>query len=82
QDLDRQLFPFATPDEIEVLVKPAICDGGKEGMFLYPTATPITSISDRYRDNAIRYIEAGLRYGSTGSRAGQNEPLRNSVRHE
>jgi len=54
---------FAEPDEIEEMVQHAILDGGKEHCMLYPSARAISSISDRYRDNAIRYIEAGLRYG-------------------
>jgi hypothetical protein len=62
-NIEFRHLEFATPDEIERLVADAICRGGKEGMFLYPSATGIARISDRYRDNAIRYIEAGLRYG-------------------
>ena len=55
---------FAEPDEIEQKAKSAIEDGGKEHTILYPSATAIARISDRQRDNAIRYIEAGLKYGS------------------
>jgi len=55
---------FAEPDEIERQVQHAICDGGKKYMMLYPSATGITDLTERYRDNAIRYIEAGLKYGT------------------
>ena len=55
---------FAQPDAIERNVKHAILDGGREHTILYCSATPISTVSDRYRDNAIRYIEAGVRYGS------------------
>jgi len=54
---------FCTPDEIERKVKAALLGGGLSHTILYCTATPIMSVTGRYRDNAIRYIEAGLRYG-------------------
>jgi len=54
---------FATPDEIEEKVKHAVLDGGKAHTILYPSATGHETVSERYRDNAIRYIEAGLKYG-------------------
>jgi len=54
---------YATPDEIEQKVKHAIEDGGKEHTILYPSATGHETIRDQYRDNAIRYIEAGVKYG-------------------
>jgi hypothetical protein len=41
----------------------AICDGGKEGVMLYPSACPLTWMSDRCRENCIQYIESGLKYG-------------------
>jgi len=55
---------FAAPDEIEEKVKHAILDGGKEHTILYPSATGHEAVSERYRDNAIRYIEAGLKHGA------------------
>jgi uroporphyrinogen-III decarboxylase len=57
---------FATPDEIEEKVRRAIEDGGKKHTILYPSARGITEVSEQYRDNAIRYIEAGLKYGKMG----------------
>jgi hypothetical protein len=62
RSLSRHL-EFASPAEIDEQVHEAIERGGKEGMILGLSATAITSISDRYRDNAIQYIESGLRYG-------------------
>ena len=59
-------IPFPTeaePDEIEDKVRRAIEDGGKAHTYLYPSATAITTMTARQRDNCIRYIEAGLRYG-------------------
>ena len=52
-----------TSDEIEELVRHAIEDGGKEHTFLCPSAGPHERLSDRFTDNAVRYIEAGLKYG-------------------
>ena len=53
-----------TPDEIEEKVRAAIEDGGRERTVLYPSATPHEQHSERFTANAIRYIEAGLRYGA------------------
>ena len=53
----------AEPDEIEEKVRRAVCDGGKAHTILYPSAVGISMVGERYRDNAIRYIEAGLKYG-------------------
>ena len=54
---------FATPDRIDARVKEAICSVRKDHTFLYPSATAISRVSDRYRDNAIQYIRSGLEYG-------------------
>ena len=62
-NLEFRHLEFATPQEIEEMVRRAICEGPPEGLILGCSATPITTVTDRYRDNAIRYIEAGLEYG-------------------
>ena len=62
-NIEFHKLEFGTPEEIDRLVYEAIVPGGKEHTMLYPTATAITSISDRHRDNAIQYIESGLKYG-------------------
>ncbi|MEA3403843.1 MAG: uroporphyrinogen decarboxylase family protein [Armatimonadota bacterium] len=49
--------------EIDELVRRAICEGGKSGVMLYPSATPITWMSDQLRDNCLQYIQSGLKYG-------------------
>ena len=51
------------PDEIEELVRRAIEDGGKQHTVLYPSAGPHERLTDRFTENAVRYIEAGLKYG-------------------
>jgi hypothetical protein len=53
----------ATPDAIEAKVRQAIEEGGKERTFLYPSAGPHQQHTARFTANAIRYIEAGLKYG-------------------
>jgi len=62
-DMERR-----APDEIEEIVRRTIEEGGKQGMVLYPSSTPHTQHSERLLANAVRYIEAGLKYGalSTG----------------
>ena len=54
----------ATPDEIEELVRHAIEDGGKQHTVLRPSAGPHERLNDRFVANAIRYFEAGLKYGA------------------
>ena len=63
-NIEFRKLEFAEPDEIEELVRRAIVEGGREHCMLYPSATAIAPLSARHRDNAIRYIEAGLRYGA------------------
>ena len=51
------------PDEVDAAVRQALEQGGKEHMVLFPSATPHQRHTSRFTANAIRYIEAGLRYG-------------------
>jgi len=53
-----------TPDVVEGKVRQAIEEGGKERTVLYPSATPHQQHTERFTANAIRYIEAGLKYGA------------------
>jgi hypothetical protein len=53
------------PDEIEELVRRAIEDGGKKNVMLMPSSRPHARPSDLFLANAERYIEAGIRYGTT-----------------
>ncbi len=55
---------LAEPDEIEEAVRRAIEDGGKQHMFLYPSAPPHQQHTPRFTGNAIRYIETALKYGA------------------
>jgi len=52
-----------TPDQIEDKVRHALEDGGKQHTILFPSATPHERHSGRFTANAVRYIEAGLKYG-------------------
>jgi len=55
---------LAEPDYIEEAVRRAIEDGGKQHMVLLPSAAPHERHTPRFTANAIRYIEAGLKYGA------------------
>jgi len=52
-----------TPEEIDEKVREAICSGGKEKFILATTEGPLSAVSDRMRENYIRFIEAGIKYG-------------------
>lgn len=52
-----------TPDDIEELVRRVIEDGGKRNIALMTTAGPHERLTDVFAANAVRYIEAGLKYG-------------------
>ena len=62
-NIEFRALEFATTREIDEMVRSAICDGGKEGMMLYPSARPLTWMSDQCRDNCIQYIQSALKYG-------------------
>jgi uroporphyrinogen-III decarboxylase len=53
----------AQPDDVEELVRQAIEDGGKQSTILYTSAGPHQRPSDQMLANAVRYVEAGLKYG-------------------
>lgn len=61
---------FDTPEQIDRKVRAAIVPGGKQHMLLYPSATPIAALTERYRDNAIQFIESGLKYGRMDAQDG------------
>jgi len=52
------------PDEIEQKVRSAIDRAGTERTFLCPSSAPHEAHTERFTANAIRYIEAGLKYGT------------------
>lgn len=54
---------YSTRSEIDELVRQTICKGGKEGMMLYPTARPLTWMSDNLTENCLQYMESALEYG-------------------
>ncbi|MBL7223008.1 MAG: hypothetical protein ISS72_04070 [Candidatus Brocadiae bacterium] len=54
----------STPDVIEGKVRRVIEDGGKERTVLYPSSAPHQQHTERFTANAVRYIEAGRRYGA------------------
>jgi hypothetical protein len=52
-----------TPEEIDSLVRRAIDEGGTERTVLTPSATPHERLSHAFVANAMRYLEAGMKYG-------------------
>jgi uroporphyrinogen-III decarboxylase len=52
-----------TADQVEAKVRHAIEDGGKAHTVLDPSAGPHERPTDRFIQNAVRYIEAGVKYG-------------------
>ncbi len=52
-----------TPEQINEMVKKAIYSGGKEKFILAITEGPLSSVSDRMKENYIQFIEAGIEYG-------------------
>lgn len=56
-----------TPDEMEALVRHAMEDGGRRNVILWPSAGPHERPTDLFTANAIRYLEAGVKYGSGGT---------------
>ncbi len=52
-----------TPEAIDAKVKEAIRSGGKEKFILGTTEGPLSSVSDRMKENYIRFVEAGIKYG-------------------
>ena len=59
-------FARLPPEAMEDLVKRQISDAGQQGsMILAPTAGPYAAIlSHRQQENILKFIEAGLRWGS------------------
>lgn len=53
-----------TPDEIEIKVKQAICEGGRNHFMLGNSDVLISEVTDHLRDNLIRWLETALKYGT------------------
>jgi methionine synthase II (cobalamin-independent) len=62
--LEYRDFEMCTPDEIEAKTKEAIEQGGRTHYVVGPSAVAMTYISGHFRDNVIRFIETGLKYGT------------------
>jgi len=63
-NIDYTRLVLGTPDEVEQLVRQAIEQGGPDHFILYPTAQACEGMTQRHSGNCVRYIEAGLRYGT------------------
>ncbi len=62
-NIELRHLEYCTRSEVDELVRSAICDSGKQGMMLYPTARPLTWMSDNVSDNCLQYMESALKYG-------------------
>jgi hypothetical protein len=65
-NVEISVLQDGTPDQIETLVKQAICDGGPSHMILGASDKAISAVNDQLRDNIVRFIEAGHKYGQIG----------------
>ncbi|MCK5570075.1 MAG: hypothetical protein KAJ15_10175, partial [Spirochaetes bacterium] len=54
---------FAEEEQINILVKNAVCDGGKDRFILTATEWPLTYLSGRLKKNYIQFIKSGIEYG-------------------
>jgi hypothetical protein len=54
---------WCSADEIESRIRRVIEDGGKKHMVLMPSTRPVQLHTKKFSENAIKYIEAGLKYG-------------------
>jgi uroporphyrinogen-III decarboxylase len=51
-------------DQIESKVREAICQGGRKHFILGPSDVACSAVEDHLRDNIIRFVEAGVKYGT------------------
>ncbi len=62
-NIELRHLEYCTSSEIDEMVRRAIVEGGREGMMLYPSAVPLTWMSDNVSDNCLQYMESALKYG-------------------
>lgn len=63
-NIEMSLLETASPDEVEAAVEKAIGEGGKKHFILGTSDYAIAAVEDHLRDNIVRYIEAGVKYGA------------------
>jgi len=71
-NIEQSDFRQRSPAEIETLVKYAICEGGRQHFMLGHSDVVISAVDDLTRDNLIRYVKAGVKYGTFNG--GDNPP--------
>lgn len=62
-NIELRHLEYCTRGEVDEMVRRAICEGGKSGMMLYPSAVPLTWMSDRVSENCLQYMKSALKYG-------------------
>jgi uroporphyrinogen-III decarboxylase len=61
--LEYRDFEMDSPDEIEAKTRDAMEQGGRHRFVVGASAVAMASLSDRFRDNVVRFIETALRCG-------------------
>jgi hypothetical protein len=68
-NIEMNLLETGTPDEVEAEVQKTICEGGKKHLILGASDYAISVVDDHLRDNIVRFIEAGVKYGTFNGNA-------------
>jgi uroporphyrinogen-III decarboxylase len=63
-NIEQSDFRGKSADEMEMLVKLAVEEGGRKHFILGHSDVVISAVDDLTRDNLIRFIEAGVKYGT------------------
>ena len=63
-NIEQSDLRHRAPDEIEELVRYAVCKEGRDHFILGHSDVVISEIDNLTRENIVRYIEAGVKYGT------------------
>jgi hypothetical protein len=63
-NIELSMLQSCSVDQVEREVRRAICEGGRKHFILGASSLLCSSVDDHLRDNLIRFIEAGITYGS------------------
>lgn len=63
-NIELSMLGSCSEDQVEHEVRKAICEGGRKYFILGASALLVSAVSDKLRDNLVRFIEAGARYGT------------------
>ena len=63
-NIEFDMLRSCSQDQVEREVTKAIREGGRKHFILGASAHPRSAVSDKLRDNLVRFAEAGIRYGT------------------